>query len=160
MSSFRSIRPSSSSHNTNHPDDNNPLSPSIQSETSNSSFPQSSSVADTNVSVGKGRKRKAPQSVSQNACTNCKRARAKVRLLFHSFQRCAYCPGFHLHCCHEQGICDGAAKLSAVQTASCQISWNIAVYHAMLMMSFISRFPVCARNLIVSFSFRTYPDVS
>ncbi|TLD36309.1 hypothetical protein E2P81_ATG03198 [Venturia nashicola] len=77
MSSFRSIRPSSSSHNINHADDNNPLSPSLQSEPSNLSVPQSSSVVDSSVAVGKGRKRKAPQSVSQNVCTNCKRARAK-----------------------------------------------------------------------------------
>lgn len=79
MSSFRSIRPSSSSHTTSAAEDNHPLSPSHHSESSSLGFPPSSSVADASVSVGKGRKRKAPVSVSQNACTNCKRARAKVR---------------------------------------------------------------------------------
>lgn len=59
MSQFQTIRPRSSN-----PTDEDP---SRQLPTPGGSL----------VSIGKGRKRKAPAHVSQNACTNCKRARAK-----------------------------------------------------------------------------------
>jgi hypothetical protein len=60
MNSFQAIRPRSSNPN----EDDSARRPSLNGELA--------------VSVGKGRKRKAPAHVSQNACTNCKKARAKV----------------------------------------------------------------------------------
>lgn len=60
MSQFQSIRPRSSN-----PVDDDLARPAIHS-------------SDSQVMVGKARKRKAPAQVSQNACTNCKKARAKV----------------------------------------------------------------------------------
>ena len=48
----------------------NPTSPLSHGEVSNHSRPETSA----------GRRRKVPDSVTPNACTNCKKARAKVRL--------------------------------------------------------------------------------
>ncbi|KAJ9635972.1 hypothetical protein H2199_008327 [Coniosporium tulheliwenetii] len=65
MSAFRSIRPSSSN-----------TTPSAASEASSSSNPGGNDPSGNNPNAQRG-KRRAPSHVSQNACTNCKKARAK-----------------------------------------------------------------------------------
>ncbi|KIW05900.1 uncharacterized protein PV09_03094 [Verruconis gallopava] len=72
MSSYQAIRPRSS----------NP-------PTEDDASQRSSQPAESAVSVGKGRKRKAPAHVSQNACTNCKKARAKCDGI--EWQTCSRC---------------------------------------------------------------------
>ncbi|KAF2455143.1 hypothetical protein BDY21DRAFT_79942 [Lineolata rhizophorae] len=69
-SSFRPLRPSSSSANPSETQPEDPASPSPVS--SHAGVPQQDSL-----NAAKARKRRAPSHVSQNACTNCKRARAK-----------------------------------------------------------------------------------
>ncbi|KAF2403441.1 hypothetical protein EJ06DRAFT_278042 [Trichodelitschia bisporula] len=73
MSAFRPIRPSASQDP--HESDAAPTGP--EGTTGATTPGQQSSLADTAVAIGKQRKRKAPTHVSQNACTNCKKARAK-----------------------------------------------------------------------------------
>jgi len=72
MSAFRPTRPSTSKDAER---DSQSLSPSDSGQ---------GSAADQNIAQ-KGRKRRAPSHVSQNACTNCQKARAKVLIL--SFSR-------------------------------------------------------------------------
>lgn len=63
MSAFRPIRPTTDSK---------------EEVPMGQSGPQASGL-ESNVTLGKARKRRAPSNVSQNACTNCKKARAKVK---------------------------------------------------------------------------------
>lgn len=73
MSAFRPIRPSTDTKDE-------PLSgeSSLQG------------ALDSHGPLGKGRKRRVPSHVSQNACTNCKKARAKVRLRLITASPAAY----------------------------------------------------------------------
>jgi len=50
---------------------------------SNSAVGSEAGQARPGTSSGTGRKRKVPDSVTPNACTNCKRARAKGSTLVH-----------------------------------------------------------------------------
>lgn len=78
MSSFRAIemRPSSDSKEELQPGE--------------SSF--KAATHDSHIPLGKTRRRRAPSHVSQNACTNCKKARAKVKLDFNGDLGGGKCP--------------------------------------------------------------------
>jgi hypothetical protein len=76
-SQFRPIRPSSSrSHDTKE----DALTQAVANATADEDAEpyQSQSAKSSSVAVGKARRRKTPSHVSSNACTNCKKARAKV----------------------------------------------------------------------------------
>ena len=67
--SMQDVQPSSPQNSTN------PINPTTLEQPSSQSRPGTSG----------GRRRKVPDSVTPNACTNCKKARAKVRLLLTAF---------------------------------------------------------------------------
>jgi hypothetical protein len=81
MSQFRPIRPSSSSsqfHNPKEEESPPAQTVAIAAAVSDDGAQQSQLARSTSMAISTARKRKTPTHVSLNACTNCKKARAKV----------------------------------------------------------------------------------